>query len=51
MLRITTKFDRISSVEKDAPDFRWTQKIVRIAAIPFQSLGGLHHQYVNYVRV
>ncbi len=33
------------SLEKDAPDFRSTQKIGRIAAIPI--LGGLHHQYVR----
>jgi hypothetical protein len=33
------------SLEKDAPDFRETQKISRIAAIPI--LGGLHHQYVR----
>ena len=30
---------------KDAPDFRRTQKIGHIAAIPI--LGGLHHQYVR----
>jgi transposase InsO family protein len=33
------------SLDKDAPDFRETQKIGRIAAIPI--LGGLHHQYVR----
>ena len=33
------------SLDKDAPDFRPTQKIGRIAAIPI--LGGLHHQYVR----
>ena len=33
------------SLSKDAPDFRRTQKIGRIAAIPI--LGGLHHQYVR----
>ncbi len=33
------------SLDKDAPDFRGTQKIGRIAAIPI--LGGLHHQYVR----
>ena len=33
------------SLDKDAPDFRRTQKIARIAAIPI--LGGLHHQYVR----
>ncbi len=33
------------SLEKDAPDFRPTQKIGRIAVIPI--LGGLHHQYVR----
>ncbi len=33
------------SLEKDAPDFRRTQKIGRIVAIPI--LGGLHHQYVR----
>ena len=33
------------SLHKDAPDFRRTQKIGRIAAIPI--LGGLHHQYVR----
>ena len=33
------------SLDKDAPDFRRTQKIGRIAAIPI--LGGLHHQYVR----
>jgi len=33
------------SLEKDAPDFRRTQKVGRIAAIPI--LGGLHHQYVR----
>ncbi len=31
------------SLDKDAPDFRRTQKIGRIVAIPI--LGGLHHQY------
>jgi transposase InsO family protein len=34
------------SLDKDAPDFRRTQKIGRIAAIPI--LGGLHHQYVRF---
>jgi transposase InsO family protein len=33
------------SLNKDAPDFRGTQKIGRIAAIPI--LGALHHQYVR----
>jgi transposase InsO family protein len=33
------------SLDKDAPDFRGTQKIGQIAAIPI--LGGLHHQYVR----
>jgi transposase InsO family protein len=33
------------SLDKDAPDFRSTQKIGRIVAIPI--LGGLHHQYVR----
>ena len=33
------------SLDKDAPDFRRTQKIGRIAAIPI--LGGLHHKYVR----
>jgi transposase InsO family protein len=33
------------SLDKDAPDFRGTQKIGCIAAIPI--LGGLHHQYVR----
>ncbi len=33
------------SLEKDAPDFRSTQKIGSIEAIPI--LGGLHHQYVR----
>jgi transposase InsO family protein len=33
------------SLDKDTPDFRRTQKIGRIAAIPI--LGGLHHQYVR----
>jgi Integrase core domain len=33
------------SLDKDAPDFRRTQKIGRVAAIPI--LGGLHHQYVR----
>ena len=33
------------SLEKDAPDFRRTQKIGRIAAIPI--LAGLHHEYVR----
>jgi hypothetical protein len=33
------------SLDKDAPDFRSTHKIGRIAAIPI--LGGLHHQYVR----
>jgi hypothetical protein len=33
------------SSDKDAPEFRRTQKIGRIAAIPI--LGGLHHQYVR----
>jgi transposase InsO family protein len=33
------------SLDKDAPDFRGTQKIGRIAATPI--LGGLHHQYVR----
>ena len=33
------------SLHKDAPDFRGTQKIGRIAAIPI--VGGLHHQYVR----
>ena len=33
------------SLEKDAPDFRGTQKIGSIAAIPI--LGGLHHQNVR----
>ena len=33
------------SMNKDAPDFRGTQKMGRIAAIPI--LGALHHQYVR----
>jgi transposase InsO family protein len=33
------------SLDKDAPDFRRTQKVGRIAGIPI--LGGLHHQYVR----
>jgi transposase InsO family protein len=33
------------SLDKDAPDFRRTQKTGRIAAIPI--LGGLHHQYIR----
>ena len=33
------------SLDKDAPDFRASQKIGRIAALPI--LGGLHHQYVR----
>jgi transposase InsO family protein len=33
------------SLEKDAPDFRRTQNIGHIAAIPI--LGGLHHRYVR----
>jgi hypothetical protein len=33
------------SLDNDTPDFRGTQKIGHIAAIPI--LGGLHHQYVN----
>ena len=33
------------SLDKDAPDFRRTQKIGRIVAVPI--LGGLHHQYVR----
>jgi len=33
------------SLDKNAPDFRRTQKIGRIAAI--QTLGRLHHQYVR----
>jgi transposase InsO family protein len=33
------------SLDKDAPDFRRTQKIGRVAAIPI--LGGPHHQYVR----
>ena len=33
------------SLDKDAPDFRRTQTIGRIIAIPI--LGGLHHQYVR----
>jgi transposase InsO family protein len=33
------------SLEKDAPDFRRSQKIGCIASIPI--LGGLHHQYVR----
>ena len=33
------------SLDKDAPDFRGTQKVGHIAAIPI--LGGLHHQYVR----
>jgi transposase InsO family protein len=33
------------SLDKDAPDFRRTHKIGRVAAIPI--LGGLHHQYVR----
>lgn len=32
-------------LDKDGPDFRKTQKIGRIAAIPI--LGGLNHQYVR----
>ena len=39
------KIRRHLSLDKDAPDFRPTQKIGRIAAIPI--LGGLHHQYVR----
>ena len=34
------------SLDKDAPNFRGTQKIGRVAAIPI--LGGLHHQYVRF---
>jgi hypothetical protein len=33
------------SLDKDAPEFRRTQKLGRIAAIPI--LGGRHHQYVR----
>jgi transposase InsO family protein len=33
------------SLDKNAPDFRRTQKVGRIAAIPI--LSGLHHQYVR----
>jgi transposase InsO family protein len=33
------------SLDKDAPDFRRTHKLGRIAAIPI--LGGLHHLYVR----
>ena len=33
------------SLDKDAPDFRRSQTIGRIAAISI--LGGLHHQYVR----
>jgi len=33
------------SLDRDAPDFRPTQMIGRIASIPI--LGGLHHQYVR----
>jgi hypothetical protein len=33
------------SLDKDAPEFRRTQKTGHIAAIPI--LGGLHHQYVR----
>jgi transposase InsO family protein len=33
------------SLDKDAPDFRSTQKIGCIVAIPI--LGGLHHQYIR----
>jgi len=33
------------SLGKDAPEFRRTQKIGRVAALPI--LGGLHHQYVR----
>ena len=33
------------TLDKDAPDFRGTQKIGYIVAIPI--LGGLHHQYVR----
>ena len=33
------------SLDKNAPDFRRTQKFGRIAARPI--LGGLHHQYVR----
>ena len=33
------------SLGKDAPEFRRTQRIGRIAAIPI--LGGLHHQYIR----
>jgi len=33
------------SLDKDAPDFRGTQKTGRIAAIPV--LGELHHHYVR----
>jgi transposase InsO family protein len=33
------------SLEKDAPDFRRTQKIGSIASIPI--FGGLHHQYLQ----
>jgi hypothetical protein len=33
------------SLGKNAPDFRRSQKLGRIAAIPV--LGGLHHQYVR----
>ena len=33
------------SLDKDAPDFRGTQKIGRIPATPI--LGGLHHRFVR----
>lgn len=33
------------SLDKDAPDFRRTQELDRIAALPI--LGELHHQYVR----
>jgi transposase InsO family protein len=33
------------SLEKDAPKFRRSQKVGRVAALPI--LGGLHHQYIR----
>ena len=43
----TSYYNRVRTdlaLDRDAPDFRLTQKIGRIAPIPI--LGGLHHQFV-----